>query len=42
MQAFDVFLNNLESQLISYIEKQRIIHLFIKLKSKLRVMLTNY
>jgi hypothetical protein len=42
MQAFDVFLNNLESQLTSYIEKQCIIHLFIKLKSKLRVALTNY
>jgi hypothetical protein len=42
MQVFDVFLNNLESQLISFIEKQRIIHLFIKLKSKLRVALTNY
>jgi hypothetical protein len=28
--------------LTSYIEKQRIIHLFIKLKSKLRVALTNY
>jgi hypothetical protein len=42
MQAFDAFLNNFESQLISYIEKQRIIYLFIKLKSKLRVALTNY
>ncbi len=42
MQAFDAFLNNLESQLISYIEKQRIIHLFFKLKSKLRAALTNY
>jgi hypothetical protein len=42
MQAFDAFLNNLESQLILYIEKQRIIHLFIKLKLKLRVALTNY
>jgi hypothetical protein len=42
MQIFDAFLNNLESQLISYIEKQRIIHLFIKLKSRLRVALTNY
>jgi Ni,Fe-hydrogenase I large subunit len=42
MQAFDVFLNNLENQLISYIEKQRIIHLFIKLWSKLRAALTNY
>jgi hypothetical protein len=42
MQAFDAFLNNLESQLISYIEKQRIIHLFIKLRSKLCVALTNY
>jgi hypothetical protein len=42
MQAFDVFLNNLESQLTSYSEKQRIIHLFIKLKSKLRAALTNY
>jgi hypothetical protein len=42
MQVFNAFLNNLESQLISYIEKQRIIHLFIKLKSKLRVALTNY
>jgi hypothetical protein len=42
MQVFDAFLNNLESQLISYIEEQRIIHLFIKLKSKLRVALTNY
>jgi hypothetical protein len=42
MQAFDVFLNNLESQLTSYIEKQRITHLFIKLRSKLRVALTNY
>jgi hypothetical protein len=42
MQVFDAFLNNLENQLISYIEKQRIIHLFIKFKSKLRVALTNY
>jgi hypothetical protein len=42
MQAFDAFLNNLESQLTLYIEKQRIIHLFIKFRSKLRVALTNY
>ncbi len=42
MQAFDAILNSLESQLISYIEKQRIIHLFIKLKSKLRAALTKY
>jgi hypothetical protein len=42
MQAFDAFLNNFESQLILYIEKQRIIHLFIKLRSKLRAALTNY
>jgi hypothetical protein len=42
MQAFDAFLNNLESQLTSYIEKQRIIHLFIKLRSKLRAALINY
>ncbi len=42
MQAFDAFLSNLESQLISYIEKQRITHLFIKLRSKLRAALTNY
>ncbi len=42
MQAFDAFLNNLESQLTLYIEKQRIIHLFIKLRSELRAALTNY
>ncbi len=42
MQIFDAFLNSLESQLTSYIEKQRITHLFIKLKSKLRAALTNY
>jgi hypothetical protein len=42
MQVFNAFLNNLESQLTSYIEKQRIIHLFIKLRSKLRATLTNY
>jgi hypothetical protein len=42
MQAFDAFLNNLESQLTSYIKKQRIIHLFIKLRSKLRAALTYY
>jgi hypothetical protein len=42
MQIFDAFLNNFESQLTLYIEKQRIIHLFIKLKSKLRAALTNY
>jgi Ni,Fe-hydrogenase I large subunit len=42
MQAFDAFLSSLESQLTSYIEKQRIIHLFIKLWSKLRAALTNY
>ncbi len=42
MQAFDAFLSNLENQLTSYIEKQRIIHLFIKLRSKLRATLTNY
>jgi hypothetical protein len=41
MQAFDAFLNNLESQLTSYIEKQRTTHLFIKLRSKLRAALTN-
>ncbi len=33
MQTFDVYLNNFESQLISYIEAQRITHLFIKFKS---------
>jgi flagellum-specific peptidoglycan hydrolase FlgJ len=42
MQIFDVFLNNFESQLILYIEKQRIIYLFIKLRLILRVTLTNY
>ncbi len=42
MQAFDAFLSNLESQLTLYIEKQRIIHLFIKLRSKLRAALMNY
>ncbi len=42
MQAFNAFLNNLESQLTLYIKKQRIIHLIIKLRSKLRVALTNY
>jgi hypothetical protein len=42
MQVFDAFLNNLESQLTLYIEKQRITHLFIKLRSKLRAALTNY
>jgi hypothetical protein len=42
MQAFDAFLNNLESQLTSYIEKQRINYLFIKFRSKLRAALTNY
>jgi hypothetical protein len=42
MQIFDAFLNNLENQLTSYIEKQRIIHLFIKFRSKLRAALTNY
>jgi hypothetical protein len=42
MQVFDAFLSNLESQLTLYIEEQRIIHLFIKLRSKLRVALTNY
>jgi hypothetical protein len=42
MQVFDAFLNNLENQLTLYIEEQRIIHLFIKLRSKLRVALTNY
>jgi hypothetical protein len=42
MQVFDAFLSNFESQLTSYIEKQRIIHLFIKLRSKLRAALTNY
>ncbi len=42
MQVFDAFLNSLESQLTSYIEEQRIIHLFIKLRSKLRAALTNY
>ncbi len=42
MQTFDAFLSNFESQLTSYIEKQRIIHLFIKLRSKLRAALTNY
>jgi hypothetical protein len=39
MQIFDAFLNNLESQLTSYIEKQRITHLFIKFRSKLRAAL---
>ncbi len=42
MQTFDAFLNSFESQLTLYIEKQRIIYLFIKLKSKLRAALTNY
>jgi hypothetical protein len=42
MQIFNAFLNNLESQLTSYIEKQHIIHLFIKFRSKLRAALTNY
>ncbi len=42
MQVFDAFLNNLENQLTLYIEKQCITHLFIKLRSKLRVALTNY
>jgi hypothetical protein len=42
MQVFDAFLSNFESQLTSYIEKQRITHLFIKLRSKLRVALKNY
>jgi hypothetical protein len=42
MQAFNAFLNNVENQLTSYIEKQRIINLFIKFRSKLRVVLTNY
>jgi hypothetical protein len=42
MQVFDAFLNSFKSQLTSYIEKQRIIHLFIKIRSKLRVALTNY
>jgi hypothetical protein len=42
MQVFDAFLNSLESQLTLYIEKQRIIYLFIKFKSKLRVTLMNY
>jgi hypothetical protein len=42
MQVFDAFLSNFESQLTSYIEKQRITHLFIKLRSKLRAALTNY
>jgi hypothetical protein len=37
-----LFLNNLKNQLTSYIEKQRIIYLFIKFRSKLRVALTNY
>jgi hypothetical protein len=41
MQAFDVFLSNFENQLILYIKEQRIIHLFIKLRSKLRAALTN-
>jgi hypothetical protein len=42
MQIFDAFLSNLESQLTLYIQKQWIIHLFIKFRSKLRVALTNY
>jgi hypothetical protein len=42
MQAFDAFLNNLKSQLTLYIEKQRIIYVFIKFKSKLRTALTIY
>jgi hypothetical protein len=42
MQVFDAFLSNFENQLTSYIEKQRIIHLFIKFRSKLRAALTNY
>ncbi len=42
VQAFDAFLSSLESQLTSYIEEQRITHLFIKLRSELRAALTNY
>ncbi len=42
MQTFDVYFNSFESQLISYIEAQRVTHFFIKLKSKLKSILINY
>jgi hypothetical protein len=42
MQIFDVYLIKFESQLTLYIEEQRIIHLFIKFKSKLRATLIDY
>ena len=40
--SFDAHLNSLKAHLFFYIEVQRIIHLFIKFRSKLRRILTNY
>ncbi len=42
MQIFEIYLSDFENQLISYNEIQRVIYLFIKLKSKLRAILINY
>ena len=42
VQNFDVYLNILKTHLFSYIEQQRIMNFFTKLKSKLRIVLTNY
>ena len=40
--SFETHLSSLESQLTSYTKAQRVTHLFIKLRSKLRATLTNY
>ena len=42
IQNFDAHLNTLKAHLLSYIEQQRIIHFFIKLRSSFRTVLINY
>ncbi len=42
MQVFEIYLSDFENQSILYNQIQRVIYLFIKLKSKLRAILINY
>ena len=42
IQNFDAYLNILKTHLFLYIEQQRIIHFFIKLRSNSKTVLINY
>ena len=42
IHVFDVYFNNLKVQFSSYMEKQKRIHFFTKLKSSIKIVLTNY